>query len=79
MPSRQKAAVEEGAIRMAANTPEYFSYLLRLWVVRVEHVLIWRASLENPHTQEIVGFESIQKLAEYLERKTHLDNEDELD
>ncbi len=60
------------------DTPEYFSYLLRLWMVRDEHVLIWRASLENPHTQEILGFGSIQKLAEYLERLTHFEEKDEL-
>lgn len=28
--------------------------------------MIWRASLENPRTKEILGFETIQDLSKYL-------------
>lgn len=63
---------------MAMNTTKYFSFLLRLWVVRDEDALNWRASLENPQTQEIIGFGSIQQLVQYLEHITDLNGGDEL-
>lgn len=53
------------------NEPhEYYSYLLRLWKLKQKGILIWRASLENPQTKEIIGFESLENLSKYLEMLT---------
>lgn len=53
------------------NEPhEYYSYLLRLWKLNQKGILIWRASLENPQTKEIIGFESLENLSKYLETLT---------
>jgi hypothetical protein len=42
------------------------SYLLRLWQVRSGGELLWRASLESPHTGERVGFASLDDLFGFL-------------
>ena len=34
----------------------YLSYLLRLWQADADGELVWRASLESPHTGERLGF-----------------------
>jgi len=44
----------------------YLSYLLRLWRVRRNNHLVWRASLENPHTGEKHGFAGLELLLEFL-------------
>ena len=57
---------------METQSPDYQSYLLRLWRVRSSAASpsheesIWRASLEHPHTGERVGFASLDDLVEYL-------------
>jgi hypothetical protein len=45
----------------------YQSYLLRLWRARSGEHTVWRASLENPHTGERVGFASLKQLLAFLE------------
>lgn len=52
---------------MASEGRRYLSYLLRLWQVRVGGELVWRASLESPHTGQQRGFSSLAKLVSFLE------------
>jgi len=61
---------------MTEKLPDYYSFLLRLWVVNDQGKMVWRGSLENPLTKEIVGFGSIHQLLEHLECLT---DEDETD
>ncbi len=49
----------------------YFAYLLRLWCVNANGDVVWRASLEDPHTGQRHGFASLDRLFEFLEGKTH--------
>lgn len=49
---------------------QYLSYLLRLWQVRIGNELVWRASLERPHTGERLGFANLEKLFTYLRQQT---------
>jgi hypothetical protein len=46
--------------------PQYHSYLLRLWQTGPADNPIWRASLEDPHTHQLIGFESLTALCEHL-------------
>jgi hypothetical protein len=48
----------------------YISYLLRLWQIRSEGELVWRASLESPHTGERRGFANLADLFAFLEKET---------
>ena len=48
----------------------YFSYLLRIWRVGNRDQSTWRASLEDTHTGERVGFASLQALCQFLDQKT---------
>ena len=43
---------------------QYRSFLLRLWAE--EESLVWRFSLEDPHTGERHGFANWEKLREFL-------------
>ena len=66
----------EGATRMSREQGRYISYLLRLWQTRSEGKLIWRASLESPHTGERYGFATLGDLFEFLEKEVgHADHE----
>jgi hypothetical protein len=57
----------------------YVSYLLRLWEVRSNDGLIWRASLERANTGERRGFASLVDLYAFLEQVTASANEDRPD
>ena len=46
----------------------YISYLLRMWQVEEASRLVWRASLENPRTGEILYFASLPRLFQFLEK-----------
>jgi hypothetical protein len=46
------------------------SYLLRLWPAEHEGQTVWRASLENPHTGEQLGFATLERLFAFLEDQT---------
>jgi hypothetical protein len=48
---------------------DYLSYLLRLWWDGVEEGG-WRASLEDPHSGERIGFGNLADLAAFLENET---------
>lgn len=52
---------------MTSEKPEYYAFLMRLWVVGHYERRIWRFTLNNPQTQEVQGFETLQSLFDYLE------------
>ena len=54
---------------MSGHERRYVSYLLRLWQTESDEGLVWRASLESPHSGERVGFASLACLCAYLERE----------
>ena len=47
---------------------DYLAYLLRLW--QEEGAVSWRATLENVHTGEQVGFANLEKLFAFLRQFT---------
>jgi hypothetical protein len=47
----------------------YFAYMLRLWCVSANGDVVWRASIEDPHTGERHGFASLEQLFKFLERQ----------
>jgi hypothetical protein len=55
---------------MSEKQVPYRSYLLRLWLVMDQGQAVWRASLENPHTGERLGFASLVRLFAFLEDQT---------
>jgi hypothetical protein len=55
---------------MTTQEPRYLAYLLRLWQVRDNDELLWRASLEDPHTGERRGFASLEMLVAFLREQT---------
>jgi hypothetical protein len=51
------------------RTSRYLAYLLRMWQVRNEGRIGWRASVENVHTGERRGFASLGELFTFLENE----------
>jgi hypothetical protein len=51
-------------------TTEYRSYLLRLWHMHNGGEPVWRASLENPLTEEIMRFDDLPSLFMFLHTQT---------
>ncbi len=54
---------------MSSEQRGYISYLLRLWQIKSGGELVWRASLESPHTGERKGFASLDDLFAFLRRQ----------
>jgi hypothetical protein len=52
---------------MSEKPRRYLSYLLRLWQASSGGEMVWRASLEDPHTGERRGFASLANLVSFLE------------
>lgn len=50
---------------MNEKTTHYHAYLLRFW--RDDELSAWRASLEDPHTGETLGFATMQRLYSFLD------------
>ncbi len=51
------------------SPPRYCAYLLRCWTEhssRPDHGVVWRFSLENPHTGARHGFASFEALTAFL-------------
>ena len=48
----------------------YLSYLLRLWQAHADGELVWRASLESPHTGECLSFADAESLFAFLDAQT---------
>jgi hypothetical protein len=59
--SKGSAVSEEG--------PRYLAFMLRMWQATSDGRLVWRASLESPHTGERQGFANLHALYEFLERR----------
>ncbi len=55
---------------MTSRRMPYWSYLLRRWTTSGDGYVVWRASLENPHTGERLGFSSLEQLFLFLEDQT---------
>lgn len=52
---------------MVEKQREYLAYMLRIWSVRDNGKILWRASVENAQTGERRGFASLSDLFEYLQ------------
>jgi hypothetical protein len=55
---------------MSTHERRYISYLLRLWQTEDDGGLVWRGSLECPHSGERLGFSSLADLCAYIEDET---------
>lgn len=51
------------------NTGRYRAFLLRLWSVEQSGQVVWRASLEDPQTGELLGFAGLALLFDFLKDK----------
>jgi len=49
----------------------YLAFLLRIWQIKDAEQLIWRASLEDPHTGERQGFATYEALIDFLRERIH--------
>ena len=58
---------------MSESRRRYLAYLLRLWQVRCEKGLVWRASLESTRAGERWGFASLDELFDFLQERTEKD------
>jgi hypothetical protein len=58
--------VWEGKQGMITEEMGYRSFLLRMWCVKQNGELSWRASLENPRTGQKHFFSSLEALNEFL-------------
>jgi hypothetical protein len=53
-----------------SDEQDYLAYLLRLWQITSDGNIVWRASVESPHTGERHGFADMGALFAFLEEKT---------
>jgi hypothetical protein len=49
---------------------DYFAYLLRLWREKGGQAGAWRASLQDPHSGEKLGFAHLDELVAFLRERT---------
>jgi hypothetical protein len=47
--------------------PQYYSYLLRMWVSGEKGQTEWRVQLQDARTGERLGFSSLERLFAFLE------------
>jgi len=52
------------------SSNRYLSYLLRLWQTSSQGEEIWRASLEQAGSSELLGFASLNALFDFLTAQT---------
>jgi hypothetical protein len=57
-------------ITMPTQEPRYLAFMLRLWQARDNEEMVWRASLEDPHSGERRGFASLEMLFAFLKEQT---------
>jgi hypothetical protein len=62
---------------MTTQPRRYMAYLVRLWQVTSAGRLVWRASLEDPHTGERRGFADLETLFDFLKERTQANAEPE--
>ena len=55
--------------RGIGEMPDYAAYLLRLWRERSGESTRWRASLQDTHSGERVGFANPEEMFGYLRRE----------
>jgi len=55
---------------MTTQPPRYLAFILRLRQARDNEEMLWRASLEDPHTGERRGFASLEMLFAFLREQT---------
>lgn len=55
-----------GQAMRGTQTPQHFSFVLRLWQSGEVGGSSWQASLENPDSRKRVGFTSLEQLFAYL-------------
>jgi hypothetical protein len=46
---------------------KYYSFLLRLWRSDSQEHPTWRVMLEDPHTRDVIGFDSLDALINHLQ------------
>ncbi len=51
---------------MTEKSRQYLAYMLRVWSIKDDQKVLWRASLQNAQTSERRGFASLEDLFEYL-------------
>jgi hypothetical protein len=56
---------------MLENQPNYESYLLRLWQVRQNGKMVWRASLESTRTGARENFADLKQAFTFLRGSLH--------
>ena len=54
----------------AGEAQDYVAYLLRMWRERSGESTRWRASLQDPHSGERMGFAGLEELFGYLRAET---------
>jgi hypothetical protein len=54
---------------MSEEPPRYLAYMLRMWQASSDGRMVWRASLESPHTGERQGFADLRALYDFLESR----------
>jgi hypothetical protein len=59
-------------VQGAGQPQGYLAYLLRLWREKGGGRTRWRASLEDPHTGEKLGFAHLDELVAFLRERTGL-------
>jgi hypothetical protein len=62
--------ISELRASMADTQRRYRAFLLRLWQERSGGQWVWRASLEDPHSNVRQGFADLERLSAYLEELT---------
>jgi hypothetical protein len=67
---RQLGATMARQGKEAAGTRAYRSYLLRLWRESGVGPGHWRASLQDPESNERIGFATLEQLFSYLRQQT---------
>ena len=70
---------EQNQLEQAAQQTNRYSYLLRLWRTPQSSGLNWQVSLENPRTNERVGFANLEQMFAFLMRLIERDNQRALD
>ena len=61
------------------KSPAYYAFLLRIWQSGTPEQPDWRASLEEPHLHEVLGFKTIQELCQYLTQIQTIEGQKDLD
>lgn len=56
---------------MGEQGRSYVAYMVRFWREQSGRQLVWRASLEDPHTGERKGFANVESLLAFLREQTN--------